>query len=226
MTSFRFKEQKAGSLRHRIAEDIRQAIIEGKLKPGDRLLEVEMSKQMGVSRGPIREALRVLEQEGLIHSEPYKETVVADFPTEEVVHVLIPIRKTLEVYALRKSLPQFTDEDFAYLEQCIEDMRKCGENHDIDGLVNSDFDFHEYTLKKSKLNTLMNIWSSISTRTRLHFYMQDHQFEDTTRVWEQHRHLLDAYRTKDIELACKELSKHICESNLHTLGLHPGESPC
>jgi len=219
MTSFRFNEQKAVSLRHRIADDIRRAILEGKLRPGDRLLEVEMSKQMGVSRGPIREALRVLEQEGLLHSQPFKETVVAEFTTEEVVHVLIPIRLTVETYALRKALPSFRDEDFAFLEQCIEDMRASGETNDVMRLVEADLAFHEYFIVKSNVPNLMNIWSSIYTRIRMHFFMQDQQFEDITLVWEQHSVLLDAMRKRDIEPAIAELTRHIYDTNLHTLGL-------
>ncbi|WP_313999353.1 GntR family transcriptional regulator [uncultured Paenibacillus sp.] len=219
MPPFRFTEQKAVSLRHRIADDIRRAILEGKLKPGDRLVELEMSKQMGVSRGPIREALRVLEQEGLLHSQPFKETVVAEFSTEEVVNVLIPIRLTVETYALRKALPAFAQEDFAFLEQCLENMRKSGESNDVVNLVESDLAFHEYIVVKSQLSNLMNIWSSIFNRIRLHFFMQDEKYEDITRVWEQHRPLIDTMRTGQIELAVTELTKHIYDMNLLSLGL-------
>ncbi|HZG78396.1 MAG TPA: GntR family transcriptional regulator [Paenibacillus sp.] len=219
MASFKFPEQKAVSLRHRIADDIRRAILEGKLKPGDRLLELEMSKQMGVSRGPIREALRALEQEGLLHSQPFKETVVAEFSTEEVVNVLIPIRLTVETYALRKALPTFGEEDFAFLEQCIATMRANGEANDVVGLVESDLAFHEYIVVKSQIMNLMNIWSSIFTRIRMHFYMQDQNFEDVTKVWEQHKPLLDTMRTGDVDRACAELTRHIYDTNLMSLGL-------
>lgn len=219
MSSYRFTEQKAVSLRHRIADDIRRAILEGKLKPGDRLLELEMSKQMGVSRGPIREALRVLEQEGLLHSQPFKETVVAEFSTEEVVHVLIPIRLTVETYALRKALPLFGEQDFAYLEQCLQGMRESGEKNDVAKLVENDLAFHEYIVVKSQVVNLMNIWSSIYTRIRMHFYMQDQKYEDITKVWEQHQPLLDTMRTGNVELACAELSRHIYDTNLLSLGL-------
>ena len=225
MSTFKFPEQKAVSLRHRIADDIRRAILEGKLKPGDRLLEVEMSKQMGVSRGPIREALRSLEQEGLLHSQPFKETVVAEFSTEEVVHVLIPIRLTVETYALRKALPNFGDADFAFLEQCLDSMRVNGEARDVVGLVESDLAFHEYIVVKSDVPNLMNIWSSIFTRIRMHFYMQDQHFEDVTTVWEQHRPLIEVMRTGNVDLAVAELSRHIYDTNLESLGIAVPPAP-
>ena len=63
MDNFQFAEQKTTSLRHKITDDIRKAIFKGYLKPGSRLREVEISKQMGVSRGPIREAMRMIVQE-------------------------------------------------------------------------------------------------------------------------------------------------------------------
>lgn len=220
MKSFRFNEQKAVSLRHRIADDIRTAILERKLKPGDRLVELEMSKQMGVSRGPIREALRVLELEGLIHSQPFKETIVAEFSTEEVVEVLIPIRLTVETYALRKALPFFTSDDFDFLEQCVETMRISGEDKNVLNLVESDLAFHEYIVMKSQIANVINIWKSIYYRIRLHFLMQDQMYEDISTVWLQHQPLIDTMKTKNIELACLKLSNHIYDSNLVSLGIN------
>jgi len=225
MKSFRFNEQKVVSLRHRIADDIRKAILERKLKPGDRLVEQEMSKQMGVSRGPIREALRVLELEGLIHSQPFKETVVAEFSTEEVVEVLIPIRLTVETYALRKALPNFIAEDFDFLEQCVTAMRKSGEEKNVLNLVESDLAFHEYIVMRSEVANVINIWKSIYYRIRLHFLIQDQMYEDISSVWLQHQPLIDIMRTKNIDLACSKLSNHIFDSNLDFLGIKAQNPP-
>jgi DNA-binding GntR family transcriptional regulator len=83
VSQFRFEEQKATSLRHKITDDIRRAILQRKLNPGDRLREAEISKQMGVSRGPVREAIRMLEQEGLLVSLPYKGSTVTEISCEE-----------------------------------------------------------------------------------------------------------------------------------------------
>lgn len=80
LENFQFKKNDTVSLRQFVYQEIREAIIKGHLEPGARLREVEISKQMNVSRGPIREAIRILEQEGLVISHPYRETVVADLP--------------------------------------------------------------------------------------------------------------------------------------------------
>ncbi|ANE47720.1 hypothetical protein SY83_17140 [Paenibacillus swuensis] len=217
MPSHRFNTHKPVSLRHVIADDIRQAIIEGRLKSGERLVELELSKQMGVSRGPIREALRVLEQEGLIHSHPYKETVVAEFSAEEVVHVLIPIRLTVELYALRKAIPLMNETDFNHMQTYIDEMRASGKAGNIPKLVDYDLAFHEYIVRKPDLTNITNMWSNIYNRIRLHFLMQDHLYEDISTTWKQHQVLLDAIRTMDIELSCAELNKHIYDSNIALL---------
>ncbi len=224
MESFRFNEQKSVSLRHRIADDIRKAILERNLKPGDRLIEQEMSNQMGVSRGPIREAFRVLELEGLIISQPFKETVVAEFSTEEVVEVLIPIRLTVESYALRKGLPLYTHEDFQYLEECIDSMRIHGRDDNVLKLVESDLAFHEYIVMKSHIANLISIWKSIFYRIRLHFLIQDHLYEDRTAVWVPHKQLIDTMRTLNVEHSCSQLTRHISDANLAALGIRVGVS--
>ncbi len=91
---------------------MREAVITGKFLPGDRLIEEELSQQMGISRGPVREALRQLEQEGLVVSFPYRATEVIGVSDEEVRDVLLPIRLTLERFAFRHALPLLEETDF------------------------------------------------------------------------------------------------------------------
>jgi DNA-binding GntR family transcriptional regulator len=218
LTSFRFNEQKAISLRHRIADEIRQAILAGKLKPGDRLIEVEISKQMGVSRGPIREALRVLEQEGLLHSQPFKETVVAEFSTEEIVEVLLPIRVTIELFAVRKGLERMTGDDFKALEGYVEGMKAGGAEGDLMKVVENDLSFHDHLVRMSNLTSLLSVWSSIFNRIRVHFIYQDIVYEDISEVWKQHQAILDAMDSRDPAIVCAELNRHIYDANVTTLG--------
>ena len=106
------------SLRRRASDVLRSAIVEGRLRPGDRLKEVELAEQLGISRAPVREALRQLEHEGLVASLPYRATEVLGVSQEEVAEVLVPIRLTIESFAFRKALPLLTDDDFAALGDC------------------------------------------------------------------------------------------------------------
>ncbi len=217
MTEFSFTEQKVVSLRHKITENIRKAIFEGKLKPGDRIREVKIAKQMGISRGPLREALLVLEQEGLLISQPYKETVVAEFSKKEVIEVLIPIRQTIELFAIRKGLPEITNEDILQLEMIVQNMKEGVEQENFMKVVDSDLAFHEYLVKMSNFTNLINIWASIFNPIRLHFILQTQIYENLPGIWAQHHEVLKAIKEKDVEKTCRILSEHITEANLEHL---------
>ena len=91
----------------------------GTYEPGERLIEATLSTELGTSRGPVREALRQLENEGLVMSFPYRGAVVLGVSDEEVQEVLIPIRLTLERFSFRKAVGQLTDDDFAELAKQV-----------------------------------------------------------------------------------------------------------
>lgn len=213
MDHFRFEEQKVTSLRHKITDDIRKAIFNGQLKPGVRLREIEMSKQMGVSRGPIREALRMLEQEGLIVSQPYKETTVAEITREEVTEVLIPIRFTLEQFAIRKALPSMTDAHFARLKEILAEMSDAAQKRDIYKLASCDLAFHEYLVSLSDMINIISTWKSIYNRIRLHFLAQALTYENLNDVYVEHEDLLNVMMEGDMEIISEALNAHI--HNVH-----------
>ncbi|MFC5649974.1 GntR family transcriptional regulator [Paenibacillus solisilvae] len=217
METFSFKEQKPTSLRHRVTDEIRNAILSGQLKPGDRLREIAISKEMGVSRGPIREAIRTLEQEGLLHSSPYKETVVAEFSKEEVIEVLIPIRLTIELFAIRSGLSWMNDADFAQMNRFVEGMKEAVAQKDLARIVDNDISFHEYLIQASRAGNIINIWSSIVNRIRLHFFVQGPMYKDQNQIYEEHAVLLQAMQAKDVELTCRLMKAHIYDENVSIL---------
>lgn len=214
MSEFRFEEQKSTSLRHKITEDIRRAILQGKLRPGDRLREVEISKQMGVSRGPVREAMRMLEQEGLLNSHPYKETMVAEISGEEVLEVLIPIRLTIEQFALRKGLPEIQPQDLERLSELVEEMKEGARQQNLAKIVECDLAFHEHLVGIAKMNNLMTIWTSIYNQIRLHFMLQGQSYEDYNDLWKDHQRLLQTIKKGDPEQIANELKQHIYDTNV------------
>lgn len=209
MSQFRFQEQKATSLRHKITEDIRKAIFQGKLNPGDRLREVEISKQMGVSRGPVREAIRMLEQEGLLVSLPYKETTVADISGEEVRNVLNPIRLIIETYAIRKALPNIGEHELERMASFVADMKEGALQQNLDKIVDSDLAFHEYVLSLADMPGLLSTWTSIYNRIHLHFMIQGKAYKDLNDLWKEHDTLLRAIREGDPEKIEQAWAEHI-----------------
>jgi DNA-binding GntR family transcriptional regulator len=197
------------SLRHRVLQTLREAIISGQFQPGDRLVEEDICQQMGVSRGPVREALRQLEQEGLVVSFPYRATEVIGVSEDEVRDVLVPIRLTLERFAFRHALPLLEDADFAALEELVQAMRQAGESGDLAQIVEADVQFHELVLKRSQQPHCLQIWRTISPRVRAYFYRCGPRHHALTDIADEHRELLDAMRTRDQERVLAALGPHI-----------------
>ena len=206
---FKFNEQKAVSLRHKITEDIRKAIFRGKLKPGSRLREIEMSRQMGVSRGPIREAMRMLEQEGLLYSQPYKETMVAEITGEEVSEVLIPIRLTIELFTIRKALPLLNEQHIGRLQAIIADMKEGAARKDVFTMADCDLAFHEYLVNMAEMSHMSGIWTSIYNRIRLHFITQASAYEDLNVLCTEHEKLLRTIVEGHPDAIAEALTAHI-----------------
>ncbi|MCL6547511.1 MAG: GntR family transcriptional regulator [Alicyclobacillus sp.] len=197
MSQFRFKPQKDASLRQRVTAEIRDAIVYGMLKPGERLREVEIAQQMGISRGPVREAIRDLEAMGLVVSLPYKETVVVDIRKEEVIGLLMPIRLHLELYCIRHGTGQYQEAFYQRIEQILADMRRSVEQKDLYGIVESDIQFHEWIIDSAGLAFPKQVWNSLVNRIRIHFIRNIHMYRDLNRLLDDHRRLASALRNGD-----------------------------
>jgi DNA-binding GntR family transcriptional regulator len=191
-----------------VIEILRTAIISGRFEPGDRLIESALSTEFGTSRGPVREALRQLENEGLVMSFPYRGAVVLGVSDEEVQEVLIPIRLTLERYSFAHALTRMTDDDFAELGKQIWLMEQAGKANDLLKLVEADLSFHETVIIASGQLHTEQIWRTIWPRIRAYFYRYERSrsFEKTV---EEHRVLLAALQTRDPEIALPQLERHI-----------------
>lgn len=158
MTGTQFSSLESVSRRQTVAQTLRNAIVTGRLRPGDRLLEVELADQLGTSRGPVRDALHQLELEGLVIKRPYKATEVLGVTQEEIEEVLVPLRVTLERFAFRKALGRLTADDFTQLERLITLMRVAGEAADADALADADLQFHELIMKRAEQPHSLQLW--------------------------------------------------------------------
>src|SRR3954469_24050874 len=108
-------KKKRSPRREQVVDHLREAITVGRFADGDRLIEERIAGELHTSRGPVREALRQLEHEGLVVSYPYRGAVVLGVSEEEIQQVLIPIRLTLERFCFLKALELMTETDFAEL---------------------------------------------------------------------------------------------------------------
>lgn len=197
---------------HLVVRVLRDAIITGSLRPGDRLVERDLSERMGISRGPVREALRQLQQEGLVVSFPYRGTEVAGISREEVEEILVPLRLVLERFAFRHALPSMTERDFAELEGLVAAMREAARKEDLAGVVDADVRFHELVFAKSGQSHCTQVWQTIVPRVRAYFYRDAPRHPSLEHIAEGHEELLAAIRTKDMGKVQPVLDEHILET--------------
>jgi DNA-binding GntR family transcriptional regulator len=199
---------KRGPRRDQVVEYLREAITVGRLADGDRLIEGSIARDLQTSRGPVREALRQLEHEGLVVSYPYRGAVVTGVSEEEIAQVLIPIRLTLERFSFTKALEQMQDGDFAELAKEIWTMEQAAVEHDLFRSVEADMRFHELILERSGQPHTAQVWRSISPRIRAYFFRWG-QTADLRRIAVEHGDLLRTLQSRDPDRVISALELHI-----------------
>jgi DNA-binding GntR family transcriptional regulator len=194
--------------RERVIEALREEIMLGKLADGDRLIEDQIARRLSTSRGPVREALRQLEHEGLVVSYPYRGAVVLGVSDDEVQHVLIPIRLTLERYCFLKALERMTDADFGELAKEVWLMNEAARADDLMAAVEADIRFHEFVLSHSGQQHSAQLWGAIAPRIRAYFFRYG-RVGDLERIASEHAELLGAMQTRKPAVLTKALQHHI-----------------
>ncbi|GAA0537363.1 GntR family transcriptional regulator [Saccharopolyspora subtropica] len=197
------------SRRHQVADVLRAAIVDGTLQPGEKLRERDLAAELNISRAPIREALRQLEQEGLVVSYPYRGTEVLGISQEEVTEVLVPIRLTLERFAVRTVLPRLTEDDFTHLAGLVDRMAELAAAEDYAGLADADVEFHAFLITRSGHPHCLQLWNVIQPRLVAQFRRDAPAHPSVKAVPEQHARLLEALRSGNVERACEAVAAHI-----------------
>lgn len=134
------------TLRERIVEFVKDSVIKGRLKPGERVPEHEIAESLGISRTPIREAFRQLESERFITVIPRKGAIVSPI-TPKDVEDFYSIKSLLEGYAAREACAKFTEKEIKRLKSLNQQMTRCAEDNDVKGFFRLDNLFHETFLK-------------------------------------------------------------------------------
>lgn len=197
------------SRRESVADVLREAITSGRLQAGQKLTESGVAEQLGTSRAPVREALRQLEQEGLVISYPYRGTEVLGVSQEEIENVLVPVRISLEKFAFRKAMPRLTKADYAHLQSLVRNMEAAADASDAALLADEDVRFHEAVVTLSGQQHCLQIWRSIQPRVRSYFRRDASHYSDATVVAGQHRELIDALRAGDEHALDRTVTAHI-----------------
>jgi len=203
------------SLKHQIAEEIKKMIFDGKLEQGEKITELHVAQSLGVSRTSVREAMLLLELEGLLISEPYKDTRVTTISQEEVLELLIPMRLQIETFALKKGFLTWGEDTKIQFKMILENMRKSILYEDLPTFIELDIQLHELIVKSSELENVIRIWESIVHRIRLHFLYQNSKSGTLEKWLLDHEELVDILvNGSSIEEAITVLRRHIVETNI------------
>lgn len=194
-------------LREIVFESMREAILSGTLEPGERLMEIQLAEEMGVSRTPVREAIRKLELENFVVMIPRKGAYVAGVSLKDVADVF-EIRSALEGLAAGLAAERITDDELEQMEQAL--LFKISESEmDLEQIVKSDTDFHALVYRASRNERLVQILENLREQIQ--------RFRSTSLAVpgrnklaiEEHRMIVEALRNHDSEEAQSLAIAHI-----------------
>ncbi|MGL5513392.1 MAG: GntR family transcriptional regulator [Sporomusa sp.] len=202
-------------LREVVAETLREAIASGILRAGERLMEIQLAEELGVSRTPVREAIRKLELEGFVVMMPRRGTYVADLSIKDINEVF-EIRTALDVLAAGLAVERITEEELEQLERLLVEIGELLEQGDVDKLVESDSQFHDVLYRASRNDRLVGIINNLReqfTRFRSISIKYPGRMQDTVN---EHRRLVEAIASRDIDLA-QQIAREHMENSEQTL---------
>jgi len=198
------------SLREQIAERIRTEVLCGRLAEGERLNEIKLGEQFGVSRTPIREALQQLMHEGLLEGRPNTGLKVASRPSDVMCELIVLIRQMIETFAVRLFFDQLTAHDFAQWDAILERMRVACVARDFAAIAEYDIEFHRSIVRRAHQRDLEAIWTSLVGRVRSHFWETQHDdFPDALGIYDEHARIVETFRGGDVEAAVASLQEKI-----------------
>lgn len=195
-------------LRELVLDAIRGAIMNGTLQPRERLMEIQLAEELGVSRTPIREALRKLELEGFIVMVPRKGAYVSDLSFKDIADVF-EIRAALEGLAAGLAAERITDEELESMERLLVEKQEAITQEDISKLVEVDTKFHELMYQASRNVRLGNIISNLREQIQ-RFRLTSLSYPGRDKLsLEEHKKIVEAIQARDYQLARQLAQEHI-----------------
>jgi DNA-binding GntR family transcriptional regulator len=196
-----FSQIRPISLREQVVEQIRAAIIEGRLKPNDHIIETTLTHHLGVSRTPVREALILLEREGLVVSSLNRGCFVRAF-SEKDVEQIFSMRTTLENFAGELIINRLGENDYSYLEGTVAQQRVAIAEGDFKRVRRIDMSFHHYLVNRSEHGLLIRQWSEIVAQIAAVLYLRADAIPeyDEFQAIQDHTSIVQAYRDHDLDV--------------------------
>lgn len=195
------------TLPSQIAAKIRQAILTGQLTPGARLVEARIAEQMSTSRGPIRDALALLERDGLVMKLPNRGACVVDF-SEQRLREVASLRALLEEFAVAQAVQRLRAEDLAELGSLIREMESAARLRATDKFNELDYRFHDRIVQASGHQTLHETWRGMQRRIRAFVASTNLVTDNLQRVARLHRAILEALVSRRVTSTRRAIKAH------------------
>lgn len=195
-------------LRDVVFNTLRQSILTGELKPGERLMEIHLADKLGVSRTPIREAIRMLELEGLVTMIPRRGAEVAQI-TEKNLREVLEVRGALDALAVELACERITQEELEQLKKACDYFEEETKKGSANQVAQADVALHDIILKASRNEKLVQMIGNFSQqmyRYRLEYVKDEAHYE---RLILEHQRIYEAIRDRDKERGAEAIRTHI-----------------
>jgi DNA-binding GntR family transcriptional regulator len=209
------------SLAQRVAQELRRSILSNHRKPGDRLVEDRLSAELGVSRVPIREALRALAAEGLVDVQARRGASVSEI-TPEIARDLVEVRATLEGLNARLAARHHEPGIIAKLREVLDEGNGAAQSRNVDDLVRLNGEFHDGLAEAGRNSILWDIMRMLRERTSLVFAANTARRAEQD--WREHSAILAAVIDGDEELASMLATRHVHRAAEAAFALNSAES--
>ncbi len=196
------------TLWERVHHHLRQEILANRLPPGTVLHEISLSESLGVSRGPIREALGRLAAEGLVTIRPRRGAIVATLSKEEFLEAY-QVREALEILAIRLAVPRLEDGHLTRLQALIDDMASCAAEDDVEGFFEANTAFHSTFVEVSANRKLQDMYRQLVDQMGRYQRRSLALRGSLKRSIAEHRTILRAVAARDADRAAHLVSEHI-----------------
>lgn len=205
------------TLMEEVVKHLRNKIITGELKQGERIIETNIQKELGVSRGPVREAFRQLQGDGLVDYKPRKGCTVKRITAKDAEEAYI-MRTSLENLSIRLCKGKFSEKTLAEMESIVKKLESFSNKADIISIVEYDEKFHELIVKEVENTKLHEMWKSLSNLNAMIFYvLYNSPYAPDKFLGSNHEILVKSLKKENVEEICAELQYHymIVAKNLY-----------
>lgn len=204
------KLKKRRIFRDEICDYIKESILSGELKPGDRIVETRCAKELGVSQAPVREAIRELELIGLVENIPFQGSYVKEHTIKDVKDSY-KVRICLETLGMKYAIESITEEQLKEIYDVKKEMETAAENHEFDLYIKFDTLFHQKIIEVSRNRLLLRLWSQCHVREWTYIATKKLSDRGLANLAARHGAIYEALAERNERKALQAVTSHLEE---------------